>query len=259
MADLEFFQIPALEDNYIYVLRNHGRGLTAVIDPALALPVLEFLREKNWGLDFIWNTHHHPDHVGGNAELKAATGCRILAFEGDRHRIPGCDQVLTDHEVFDFGAARVLVRHVPGHTSGHIAFFIPDKNWLFCGDTLFAMGCGRLFEGTPAQMWESLQWFKTLPPETLAFCTHEYTLTNGLFAQTVEPHNERLDRRVDRVKELRKKKLSTVPFRLQEELATNPFLRTGNARIQEHLDLAGAAEVQVFAALRKMKDRFQAP
>jgi hydroxyacylglutathione hydrolase len=176
---LEIVTLPVLDDNYIYLVHEPLSGETAAVDPAVAEPVLMQLRQNNWKLTTIFNTHHHSDHIGGNLELKRQTGCRIIASEHDRHRIPGIDQTVNEGDVVSLGKQQARILFTPGHTLGHIVYYFEQDKLLFCGDTLFAMGCGRLFEGTADQMWQSLQKLKTLPPDTQIYCTHEYTLNNG--------------------------------------------------------------------------------
>lgn len=194
--------------------------------------------------------------MGGNLELKRRTGCRIVGSERDRGRIPGIDLAVGETAVFKLGSSEARILDVPGHTRAHIAFWFAGDNALFCGDTLFAMGCGRLFEGTPEEMWRSLSKIRALPPETKIYCAHEYTQANGRFALTVEPGNAALRQRVERVDKLRWQNKPTVPSTLEEELATNPFLRPESDEIQRNLDLLGSKPVQVFAETRRRKDLF---
>ncbi|QJD28794.1 hydroxyacylglutathione hydrolase [Methylococcus geothermalis] len=254
---LEILQIPVLEDNYVYLLHEPGSGATAAVDPAVAGPVLEALDARGWRLSHVLNTHHHGDHVGGNLELKAATGCVIVGAAGDRHRIPGIDVVLKDGEEFRIGSASARMLEVPGHTAGHIAFWFEDDAALFCGDTLFALGCGRLFEGSAEQMWRSLERLRALPPESRVFCAHEYTQANARFAATMEPGNAALRERMSRVEALRRDGLATVPSSLGDELATNPFLRPESPEIRQRLGLVQAPDVEVFAEIRRRKDVFR--
>ena len=239
---LQIFQLPVLQDNYIYIIHDESVHKTAVVDPALSEPVDLFLIEKDWKLDFIFNTHHHWDHTGGNLELKKKWGCKIFGFKEDAYRIPGIDQYLQEGEEFTFGKFLCRVLFLPGHTLGHIAYWFLEENKLFIGDTLFAMGCGRLFEGSPQQMFSSLEQVKSLPPETEVFCAHEYTEKNGRFALSIDSKNQDLENRMKEVKEKRKQKLSTIPFLLSEELKTNPFLR--------------ASSLEEFTFLRKKRDTF---
>jgi hydroxyacylglutathione hydrolase len=254
---LEILQIPVLEDNYVYLLHEPDSGATAAVDPAVAGPVLEALDARGWRLSHVLNTHHHGDHVGGNLALKAATGCAIVGAAGDRHRIPGIDLFFGDGDEFRLGAVSARILEVPGHTSGHIAFWFEDAAALFCGDTLFALGCGRLFEGSAEQMWRSLERLRALPPQAKVFCAHEYTQANARFALTLEPGNAALCERARRVEALRREGLATVPSSLGEELATNPFLRPESPEIREGLGLPDAPEVEVFAEIRRRKDVFR--
>ncbi len=253
---LEIVQLPVLSDNYIYLIHEPSAGLTAVVDPAEADPVLTALQERNWKLDFILNTHHHWDHVGGNLELKELTGCRIVGARLDRERIPGIELELDEGDVFDMGSSQANIISVWGHTCGHIAYWFANDQALFCGDTLFAMGCGRLFEGTPAQMWESLGKLKDLPGSTRVYCAHEYTQTNGRFALTVDPKNSALIERMNQVNAFRSKNISTVPSTMQLELSTNPFLRADAEAIRQHLNMQSDDDLAVFAEIRRRKDKF---
>ncbi|UZR27929.1 hydroxyacylglutathione hydrolase [Methylococcus mesophilus] len=254
---LEILQIPVLEDNYVYLLHEPDSGATAAVDPAVAGPVLEALDARGWRLSHVLNTHHHGDHVGGNLELKAATGCAIVGAAGDRHRIPGIDVALKDGEEFRLGSASARMLEVPGHTSGHVAFWFEDDAALFCGDTLFALGCGRLLEGSAEQMWRSLERLRALPPKAKVFCAHEYTQANARFAVTIEPGNTALRERLGRVEALRREGLATVPSSLGEELATNPFLRPESPEIRQGLGIVQAPDVEVFAEIRRRKDGFR--
>lgn len=257
MAQLDIIQIPVLNDNYIYLVRDPESEATAVVDPAVAGPVLDELDKRGWRLTHILNTHHHDDHVGGNRELKDKTGCTIVGPRADRDRIPGIEIELGDGDNFDFGNHTAKIFDVPGHTRGHIAYWFADSDALFSGDTLFAMGCGRLFEGTPAQMWQSLGKFLDLPGSTRVYCAHEYTEANGRFALSVEPDNDALKARMDRVLDLRRAKKPTVPSTMADEIATNPFLRPDSADLQRTIGLSGADLVDVFAKTRELKDNFR--
>jgi hydroxyacylglutathione hydrolase len=253
---LEIIQLPVLTDNYIYLIHEPISGETAVVDPALAQPVLDILDKKNWKLKYVLNTHHHWDHVGGNLELKQKAGCKIIAAESDRDRIPGIDIGVKEDDVVSIGKHLARVISTPGHTSGHIVYHFAEDNALFCGDTLFVMGCGRLFEGTAAQMWNSLQKLKALPASTRLYCTHEYTLANGQFAISVEPDNLTLQHRMIEVQQLRAKNKPTVPSTIEQERATNPFFRADSKTVQKNLNMQNQPPVQVFAELRKRKDSF---
>jgi hydroxyacylglutathione hydrolase len=253
---LNIIQIPVLTDNYIYLLHDPATGETAVVDPALAQPVLDVLDEKGWRLTTILNTHHHWDHVGGNLELKQKTGCKIIAAQSDRDRIPGIDMGVSEDDIITLGGRPARVISTPGHTSGHVVYHFAEDGALFCGDTLFVMGCGRLFEGAPEQMWNSLQKLKAMPPSTRIYCTHEYTQTNGRFALSVEPDNCQLQQKMLEVQRLRAENKPTVPSTIAQEIATNPFFRLDSISIQKNLGLESQPTLRVFTELRKRKDSF---
>ena len=253
---LEIVQIPVLRDNYVYLIHDPDSGTTAVVDPAEAAPVLKTLAAKGWHLTHILNTHHHYDHVGGNLALKEKTGCRVFGAEQDRGSIPGLDAGLKDGDTVRLGEVRADVLEVPGHTAGHIAYWFRADRALFCGDTLFALGCGRLLGGSAEQLWHSLDRIRRLPAATRVYCAHEYTQNNGRFALTLEPGNPALVERMHRVDEARGRGRPTVPSLLGEEVATNPFLRPDSGEIQRAVGLEGADPVAVFAAVRQRKDVF---
>ena len=221
-------RIPALSDNYVWLL-PYAPGLAAVVDPAVAEPVLAEAAALGLSITHILNTHWHPDHVGGNSAIKAATGCTIVGPAQERDRIPGLDVAVGDGDTVALGETRADVLFVGAHTAGHIAYHLPAEGLLFPGDTLFAMGCGRLFEGSADDMFAALGRLKALPADTLVCCAHEYTLSNARFAITVEPDNAALMARYAAVQDARAKGEPTVPFRLAEELATNPFVRAQTA------------------------------
>jgi hydroxyacylglutathione hydrolase len=253
---LEIITLPVLTDNYIYLIHDPISRETAVIDPALAQPVLDTLEEKGWQLAYLFNTHHHSDHIGGNVQIKQKTGCKIIAAQADWDRIPGIDQGVSEGDVVSLGQHKARVIATPGHTRAHIVYHFAEDNVLFCGDTLFVMGCGRLFEGTAEQLWQSLQKLKTLPKETLVYCTHEYTQTNGRFALTVEPDNQRLQQRMIQVNRLRSNKQPTVPTTIADELATNPFFREDSVELQKAIAMTDSKPKEVFAKVRRLKDGF---
>jgi hydroxyacylglutathione hydrolase len=253
---LEIIQIPVLNDNYIYLLHDPDSAETAVVDPALAQPVLDTLAEKGWQLNYIFNTHHHWDHIGGNLELKNHTDCKIIASEYDCNRIPAIDITVNHGDKIKLGTVTLEIIATPGHTIGHIAYYCADSHALFCGDTLFSMGCGRLFEGTAEQMWQSLQLLQALPDSTRIYCAHEYTLANGNFAMSIEPDNPALQQRLAEVSQMRAKNQATVPSTLAQELATNPFLREKCVSVQQSLNMTDQPAVEVFAKIRQLKDNF---
>jgi hydroxyacylglutathione hydrolase len=253
---LDIIQLPVLTDNYIYLLHDPESEETAVIDPALAQPVLDVLDKKGWRLTYILNTHHHWDHVGGNLELKQKTNCKIIAAQADRDRIPGIDIGVNEDNVISLGQHQARVISTPGHTSGHIVYHFSEDGALFCGDTLFVMGCGRLFQGTPEQMWDSLQKLKALPPSTQIYCTHEYTQANGRFALSIEPDNSHTQQKMVEVQQLRAANKPTVPSTIEQELATNPFFREDSLALQETIKMVNKNPIDVFAKIRKLKDSF---
>lgn len=254
---LDILQLPVLTDNYIYLLHEPITGETAVVDPAVAEPVLTALQERGWQLDYIFNTHHHGDHVGGNLQLKQATGCKIVGAASDSPRIPGIEIAVQDGEQIQLGKQTFEIIATPGHTLGHIVYYCEDCKALFCGDTLFSLGCGRLFEGSAEQMWHSLQKIKALPGTTRVYCAHEYTEANGRFALTLEADNSDLQQRVAEVAELRSKNQSTIPSTIAQELATNPFLREHSASLRHVIAANDDTPAQVFAKVRLLKDQFR--
>jgi hydroxyacylglutathione hydrolase len=256
MAALVIDQVPVLSDNYVYLVHDPDSGATAAVDPAVAGPVLAAAARRGWTLTHILNTHHHGDHTGGNSEIKRATGCTVIGNRHDAARIPALDVGVAEGETVTLGTQVARVFDVPGHTVGHIAYWFEDSAALFCGDTLFSIGCGRLFEGSPAQMWDSLSKLRALPPETRVYCAHEYTQANIRFALSVDPENDALAARADEVSRLRGAGQPTVPSTLGEEAAANPFLRADDPALAARLGLAGADPVAVLAEVRGRKDRF---
>ncbi len=254
MTALQIELVPCLADNYAYLIHDADATLTAVVDPSEPEPVRQALARHGWTLTHILNTHHHFDHTGGNLPLKEQFGAKVVGPEKDRDRIPGIDVGVSEAAPWTFGARSVRVMEIPAHTRAHIAFVFDDA--VFTGDTMFAMGCGRLFEGTPAMMWASLSKLMTLPDATRVYCGHEYTLSNGRFALTLEPGNATLAQRVREVEALRGKGQPTIPSTIGLEKLTNPFLRPGSAEIRHSLGLIHASDVDVFAEMRKRKDNF---
>ena len=254
MTVLDIVQIPTRDDNYVYLLRDPGQGCVGVVDPSDAGPVLDELDRRGWQLTHILNTHHHGDHTGGNIELKEKYGCTIVGPRADHARIPGIDVQVGDGDSYAFGDAGAQVFDVPGHTHGHIAFWFADSEALFCGDTLFALGCGRVFEGTADQMWSSLTKLRALPDATRVFCAHEYTQSNAHFAVTIETDNQALVDRAAEIDALRAANERTVPSLLGVEKATNPFLRADVDAVALAVGLPNAGPVDVFAEVRARKD-----
>ena len=253
---LELVTIPCLKDNYAYLVHDDETGATAVIDVPEAAPILRALHDRDWQLSHIWITHHHGDHIDGVPELRAATGAMVIGADADAHRLPPLDLALPDEGAFTLGRHPVETFPVPGHTVGHIAFSIPTARRVFTGDSLMSAGCGRLFEGTPAQMWASLQRLSKLHPETLVCSGHEYTASNIRFALTLEPANPDLISRSKRVAAAREDDRPTVPVTLSEELATNPFLRANRAELKQAIGRPDASDADAFAEIRARKDRF---
>ncbi len=255
---LEILQLPQWQDNYAYLIADAATGEAAVVDAPEPGRIPELLKEKHWRLAAIFNTHHHPDHIGANAALlKLYPGLRVYGHTSDEKRIPGITDKLNDGDTVKLGNETARVVFVPGHTSGHIAYRFGNN--LFIGDTLFAGGCGRLFEGTAAQMQGSLAKIRQLPDDTKIWCAHEYTQSNLRFAVTVEPGNRELQERVKEVADKRARNVSTVPPDLVTEKNTNPFLRWDSPEIIESAkkaDPSAGDSVSVFAAIRKLKDRF---
>ena len=249
-------QFVCLQDNYGFLFHNEATGETAAIDTPEVGPIREACERRGWQLTHIWNTHHHHDHAGGNADLKLAyPDCIVLGPADEVAKIPTIDSPLRGGDTFDFGGHSVHVLDVGGHTLGHIAYHVPDAGVAFVGDSLFALGCGRLFEGTPQQAWASLQRLAALPEETAVYCAHEYTEANLRFSLTVDPGNPALVRRADDIRARRAKGEPTVPTTIGLELATNPFLRPRSETMRVHLGVPdGESDVETFARIRTMKD-----
>ena len=254
---LTILRVPVLNDNYSWLVHDDETGATAVVDPAEVDPIMEAAKGQNWTLTHILNTHHHWDHTGGNVVLKERLNLTVVGPKADKERIPGIDVELKDGDEYAFGASKLVCYDTPGHTKGHITLFFPNNRALFPGDTLFSMGCGRLFEGTPAQMWDSLSKLVPLPRDTLVYCAHEYTMSNAKFAMHVEPGNKALQRRHTEVEEARRAGVATVPSDLGTELETNPFLRPWSGEIRERLGIAAnASDAEAFGVIRRAKDNF---
>ncbi|MFS0849865.1 hydroxyacylglutathione hydrolase [Novosphingobium panipatense] len=252
---LEVHQFPCLSDNYGYLLHDADSQETVCIDTPDADEYLRQAAERGWQITQIWNTHWHPDHAGGNLAIKAVTGCRITAPAADGSRIEGADCLVGQGDVVSLGDWRATVLDVGGHTRGHIAYYLPDSGMAFVGDAVFALGCGRMFEGDPDQFWTSLKRLKALPAETMLYCAHEYTASNARFALHADPDNRELQLYAEEITRRRNNGLPTVPAKLERELKTNPFLRADDADMQRRWGHPGDP-VATFAALRLAKDTF---
>jgi hydroxyacylglutathione hydrolase len=240
---VEIVRIPVLSDNYVWLMHEESSRETVVIDPAVAEPSLAEAERRGWRITQIWNTHWHPDHTGGNQAIKDVTGCSVTGPAAEAARIPMLDRTVGEGDRVPLGPIEARVMEVPAHTAGHIAYYLPSEDAAFVGDTMFAMGCGRLFEGTAEQMFDNLQRLADLPPETRVYCAHEYTLSNGRFAAVAEPGNADIAARLREVEEARARGGATVPTTIALELATNPFVRAGSA--------------EELARLRQAKDSFK--
>ncbi len=256
---LEVHQFACLDDNYGFLLHDPQSGETACIDTPDAEAYLREAAAKGWQITQIWNTHWHPDHAGGNEAIKAATGCTVVAPAVDAGKIAAVDRAVAHGDVVPLGDWEADVIDVGGHTLGHIAYHIPEAALAFVGDTVFALGCGRMFEGTPQQFWTSLSRIKALPPQTVLYCAHEYTASNAKFALHADPDNEVLASYAAEVFQRREHGKWTVPTNLARELATNPFLRADDPAVQARwADMGGknGDAVATFAALREAKNSF---
>ena len=234
--------IPCLKDNYSYLIIDEKNNVACVVDPSEAKPIIKYLENTQIELKFILNTHHHYDHVGGNKELKKKYGATVIGYKGDKERIPEIDILLSDQETWIFKNFEAKIIHIPGHTLGHICFYFYKNDSVFTGDTLFSLGCGRIFEGTYEQMFGSLMKLKKLPKNTKIFCGHEYTLQNSKFCLTHDKNNQNLKTKIDDIKAKLKAGLSTIPSTIKDELECNIFLRSHN--------------VETFSKLRDLKDNF---
>ena len=255
MVKLEIEQFPCLSDNYAVLIHDAESGLTASIDAPDAKAILERLNAKGWRLTYILNTHHHGDHTGGNLGLKEATGCTIIGPREEADRIPGIDRGVAEGDKIPFGAFKIKVLDIPGHTVGHVGYWVPEARVAFVGDTLFAMGAGRIFEGSAEMMWNSLKKLMELPRDTEIYCGHEYTAANARFALSIDPDNTALQNRAKEVDLLRDKGRATLPTRLDRELETNPFLRPHVTAIRAKLGMPYAPDWKVFAEIRERKNK----
>ena len=253
---LETVTIPCLADNYAFLVHNTDSGETALVDAPESGPILEALNRLGWSLDTVLLTHHHWDHVDGLTAILEVHKARVIGAQADAHRLPPLDLAVSEGETVTVCGEEVTVLDVPGHTVGHVAFHFPATGVVFTADSLMALGCGRLFEGTPEQMWQSLGKLAALPGETVVCSGHEYTETNLRFALTVDPDNPALKARGLAITKARKENRPTVPSILSDELATNPFLRAHDPAIRAHLGMQDATDAEVFAEIRRLKDVF---
>lgn len=254
---MEITLIPLLSDNYGYLLHDASSNQTAVVDPSEAAPVLAVAKARGLKIDFVLNTHHHPDHSGGNLGIKKEAGCKVVGPAPDRERIPGIDIALDEGQTFGLGNEESEILFIPGHTKGHIAFHFRGAKAVFCGDTLFSLGCGRMFEGTPPMMWASLEKLRRLPGDTRVYCGHEYTAANARFAVSIDPDNAALRRREAEVTKLRAAGKFTIPSTMAAERAANPFLRADDPALAAAVGKRGAAPSEVFGEIRRLKDNFK--
>lgn len=250
----EILIIKCLNDNYAYIYLNDKKE-AFVVDPSEASPVIDTLEKNDLQLKYILNTHHHFDHIGGNFELKEKYNCKIVGSKKDRDRIPGIDIEISDGDYWSFKEHTAQIIEIPGHTSGHIAFFFKSLNAVFTGDTLFSLGCGRLFEGTPTMMWNSLKKLRALPDQTKIYCGHEYTLSNGKFINSIYP-SEDMRLKIESLVELNKKNLPSIPSTIADEKKMNIFLKADDINLIRNLGLNGKSPEEVFGYMRELKDNF---
>ena len=248
--------IPCLTDNYAYIIFDNISKTTGVVDPSESKPIISFLKKKKLKLNYILNTHHHFDHIGGNEELKKIYNAEVVGFKGDKHRIPGINITLEDNEKWIFGNSQIKILHIPGHTLGHICFFFEKEKIAFTGDTLFSLGCGRIFEGDHNQMLQSLNKIKKLPKDTMIYCGHEYTHKNAEFCMKYDSNNIDLKSKFEKIKKLRSSNLPTIPSSLEDELKSNIFLRCDQNDIKIKLNMKNQEDFKVFRKVRDLKDIF---
>jgi len=248
--------IPCLKDNYSYVIIDENNKKTCVVDPSESEPIINFLEMNNLRLNYILNTHHHYDHIGGNSKLKKKYKAKVVGFKEDYERIPGIDTKLKDEEIWKEDNFEAKVMHIPGHTLGHICFHFFNDNNLFTGDTLFSLGCGRIFEGTYQQMFSSLEKIKKLPPKTKIYCGHEYTLQNSKFCIQYDKENQNLIKKIKDINEKLKNNKPTIPSTLEDELKNNIFLRSDKQNIKTNLNIGSSSPLVTFSKLRDLKDNF---
>ena len=253
---IEIIQIPLLSDNYSYIIIDKNTNITGCIDPSVAKDIVNVLQNRGVDLNFILNTHHHQDHVGGNQELKEIYKCKIIGSYDDQNRIPGIDIKLKNSEEFYMGESVFKIIDTPGHTIGHICYYFQDQNFLFCGDTIFSLGCGRLFEGSYEQMTESILKIRSLPDSTKIFCGHEYTESNAKFAEFLDPGDELLKKKMLNIKQDRLESKPTIPAILEEEKKLNPFMKFDNQEYLDSIKIENISNAENFKKIRIMKDNF---
>lgn len=249
-------QIPAREDNYIFILRDDPSNTTVVIDPTEHQPVLDLCFQNHWHITAILITHHHPDHIYGIKKIEETFQPTIWGYTQDQHRLPPLTNPLPPSTSFSIGNFKIIAQHTPGHTLGHMSYYFPELQALFCGDTLFSMGCGRLFEGSPEMMLKSLNWIRALPEETTVYCSHEYTQTNTEFAMSLDPQNEGLKAYYKNVLKKRAQNAPTIPMALKTETALNPFLRWDDKNFKTELGIDNLDSIDTLAYIRRLRDRW---
>jgi hydroxyacylglutathione hydrolase len=248
--------IPCLNDNYSYLIHDEISNTVAIVDPSEFIPCDTIISKNYKKLDFILNTHHHYDHVGGNEELKKKYNSKVLGFENDKNRIPQIDTGLKDNQEFKIGTLNFTTIFIPGHTRGHVAFYFKNERVVFSGDTLFSLGCGRVFEGTYKQMFQSLNKLKNLPGETKVYCGHEYTFKNLEFCLKFNPNNDFLKKKKDDIKLSLKNKKPTIPSTIADEIKANIFFRVNDPDVKKAINLENSPDIEIFTKLRDLKDNF---
>ena len=248
--------IPCLNDNYSYLIHDEISNTVAIVDPSEFIHCDTIISKNYKKLDFILNTHHHYDHVGGNEELKKKYNSKVLGFENDKNRIPQIDTVLKDNQEFKIGTLDFTTIFIPGHTRGHVAFYFKKERVVFSGDTLFSLGCGRVFEGTYKQMFQSLNKLKNLPGETKVYCGHEYTFKNLEFCLKFNPNNDFLKKKKDDIKLSLKNKKPTIPSTIADEIKANIFFRVNDPDVKKAINLENSPDIEIFTKLRDLKDNF---
>ncbi len=255
MLNAEIVQLSCLQDNYCCLIHDAENNITAVIDTPDAEVIEAALEQRGWQLDYILTTHHHWDHIDGHLALKQRYNCRVTGPAENQDEIPGIDQTVAGGDTLQLGRIRMQVIATPGHTLGHVCYWAPELQAVFVGDTLFSMGCGRLFEGTAAQMWQSMQALRELPEATAIYCGHEYTASNARFALNLEPDNQLLQERCEQVQQLREQGVPTLPTSVNQERKTNPFMRADVPELQALVGMEGMPPAEVFAEIRRRKDQ----